>query len=1125
MATCPTCGNENPTAARYCSACGAALDAPRREERKVVTILFCDLVDFTARFDAADPEDVRATLAAYHARVRREIERFGGTMEKFIGDAVVAVYGAPLTREDDAQRAVLSGLRIPPAIEELNESNPDTPLAVRIGIETGEAVITVGSERAGHGIAIGDVVNTASRLQALAPTGKIIVGQTTYQLTRDLVEYEPLEPVEVKGKSLPLSIWVAKGPRSRFGADLQRTPSTPFIDRDDELELLKRIFSLTVREPSVQLVTLMGEPGVGKSRVVLEFFAFVDDLHDLVFWRQGRCLPYGEGVSFWALAGIVKAHAGILDSDGRDEASSKLEASVAAVIEDAGEREWVRTRLAPLMGLDAQPLEGVDRIESFSAWRRYLEAIAGVYPLVLAIEDLHWGNPALLDFIEHVLDWSSHVPILVLCTARPELFERNERWGGGKRNSSVMSLPPLSDADTDRLILPLLPAGISSSVRRDVVERSGGNPLFAEEFARALREGAAPVASSSIGSPATLQALIAARLDTLPLSQKALLQDASVMGSLFWPGALAAMSGADLPDVRERLRELTRRDLIRPSRVSSVENEAEYAFSHGLIREVAYGQIPRVARAKKHVAAARWTEEMAGERISDHAEVLAHHYGRAFELTASAGIAEGLDALEDSTRHYWMIAGERAMSLDVSRAEQFFDRALRHLRSSHPDRPRALASKAEACLDGGRYEDAERLYKEAIDGFRAVGDLVGLGAALDRLATVLWERGDAENCRQKLAEAVDVLERQPPGPELVHCYATVASDHLVTGRFEGCVQWSDRALEIAGKLSAEALEPRAIGYRGMARIYLGDMAGLQDLERGIELAERYGVSRQHAQLLVILAEVLWPIDGPDKALKVTSDGTRFAERRGVMDEAVACRTLSLGPLFDLGRWDELDDVADGILRFSERAGGDYSAVLAEPWSAQTRLLRGDVAQAKSLISRTIPRAREIADAQVVVPAIAIGGLVDVYAGRAAEAGESVGALMRDAEETIGWYREQFLVDLVRVCSMAGRLDVARRLVDTSRSFAARHGLSVTTAGAIIDEALGHHEAALTGYENAVKGWSNFGHVLETGMALFGSGRCLIRLDRSGGSERIRRARDTFAKLGADLLVGETKAYL
>jgi len=1133
VAACPACGNLNAESAKYCASCRAALGPGEREERKLVTVLFCDLVEFTARFDLADPEDVREALAAYHARVRREIVRFGGTVEKFIGDAVMAVYGAPVTHEDDAQRAVLSALRIPQAIEELNESHQEAPFAVRIGIETGEALVTVATERPEQGIAVGDVVNTASRLQTVAPPGGIVVGEATHRLTRDVVDYEPLEPVELKGKAARLPVWIAKGVRSRFGAELQRRPSsTPLVDRQDELELLKRIFARTVHEPSVQLVTLMGEPGVGKSRALMEFFAHTDDLPELVYWRQGRCLPYGEGVSFWALAGIVKAQAGILESDDSSEARDKLTASVTALVEEPAEREWLRARLAPLIGLKGSSPDAIDRGEAFSAWRRYIDAIATVYPLVMAIEDLHWADSALLDFIEYLVDWSLRVPVLVLCTSRPELFERNPRWGGGKRNSSIVSLAPLNEEETDLLASSLLPLGTPSAVRRDLIDRSGGNPLFAEEFARLLGDraalpAAAPEAFSTLGagSPQTLHALIAARLDTLAASQKSLLQDASVVGKIFWPGALVGMSGSDAQAVTTALHELARRELVRPSRVSSVKNETEYSFSHSLVQEVAYGQIPRKSRATKHVAAARWIEQLAGERVSDHAELLAQHYGRALELTKSAGDTDEVGALEEAARRNWTIAGVRAMRLDVSRAEQCFDAALRLLPSTHPDRPQALARKAGACLDGGRYEEAELLYDEAVAGFRERGDLVGLGNSLDRLATVQWERGDA-TWRERLAEAVEILEQQPPGPELADCYATVASDRLVTtGRFEEAVEWADRALALAGSLEAEWLEPRALGYRGMARIHLGDLGGLADLERGIAVAERRGLSRQHAQLLVIMAEDLWAIEGPGRALEIVGTGARLAERRGVFTESVACRILSLGPLFDLGRWDELRGVAGEVVRRSDPVGADYSKILAGPWTAQVQLWRGDVAGVAPSVSLILARAREIKDPQVLVPAITAAGLAAASGGRMSEAAELMEDLARTTEVSIGWYREHFLADLVRICSMCGRLDLAGDLIEQSHAFTRRHRLSLLTASATLDEALEHHERAARTYEDALRGWNEFGHVLETGMALLGAGRCLARLGRSESVDHVRRARETFVGLGADLLVAETNSYL
>jgi class 3 adenylate cyclase len=354
MPACPKCGEENPERARFCWACGTAIDqAPRSraEERKIVSVLFVDLVGFTAASEQADPEDVRARLRPYHARVKLEIERFGGTVEKFVGDAVMAVFGAPVAHEDDAERAVSSALRILAAIDELNDEHPGLELAVRGAVNTGEAMVTLSARPAeGEGMVAGDVVNTAARLQQHAPVGGIVVGEGTYRATQALFEYEPLEPVTAKGKSQTLSLWHAVAPRRRFGVDVEPIVQTPLIGRDDDLALLQSTYARTLREVSTQLVTIMGEPGVGKTRLTAEFRRWVVDQPEIVFWRQGRSLPYGEGITYWALGEMIKAQAGILESDGPDQAAAKLVVAVDEVAADDEERDWLRSSLAPRRG-------------------------------------------------------------------------------------------------------------------------------------------------------------------------------------------------------------------------------------------------------------------------------------------------------------------------------------------------------------------------------------------------------------------------------------------------------------------------------------------------------------------------------------------------------------------------------------------------------------------------------------------------------------------------------------------------------------------------------------------------------------------------------------------------------
>ena len=562
-----------------------------------MTVLFCDLVGFTAASEAADPEDVRSRIRPYHARLRQEIEGYGGTVEKFIGDAVMAVFGAPIAHEDDAERAVRAGLRILEAIDELNEADPALSLQVRIGINTGEAVVALGARpEEGEGIVTGDVVNTASRLQGAAPVNGVACSEQTYRQTERVFDYEELDPVAVKGKEEPLALFRPLRPRARFGSDVTRTHTTPLVGRELEKTLLIGTFERSAQQRSCQLVTIIGEPGVGKSRLCAELFQHIDQRPELVTWRQGRCLPYGEGIAFWALGEIVKAECGILESDSPAEAAAKLE---RALPEDDPDRVWFKARLSPLVGAAAEP---ASQEESFTAWRRFLEALASQGPTVLVFEDLHWADDALLSFIEHLADWSQGVPLLLLCTARPELQEQHPTWTAGLRNATTINLAPLTDEETARLISSLLErAVLPAQTQRALLERAGGNPLFAEEFVRLLadREQLNEVVEEV---PDSVQALIAARLDTLSQERKSLLQDAAVIGKVFWAGALAAMGDRELSEIEQALHELSRKELVRRSPSSSMQDEAEYGFWHLLVRDVCYAQIPRAARAARHLS-------------------------------------------------------------------------------------------------------------------------------------------------------------------------------------------------------------------------------------------------------------------------------------------------------------------------------------------------------------------------------------------------------------------------------------------------------------------------------------------------------------------------------------------
>src|SRR2546423_15198588 len=476
-----------------------------RKERKIVTVLFADLVGFTARAEQLDPEDVEAILRPYHERLRTELERFGGTVEKFIGDAVMALFGAPVAHEDDPERAVRAALAIRDWAREQDN------VQLRIAVNTGEALISLGARpEAGEGMASGDVVNTTARLQSAAPVNGVLAGEATWRATRDRIDYVEHEPVTAKGKSEPVQVWEAVQVKSRLGVDLEARVLSPLVGRERELGVVFDAFDRAVRGREPQLVTLVGVPGIGKSRLVAELFQRIEETPELIWWRQGRALPYGSGVSFWAVGEIVKAQAGINENDAPETAVEKLRESVAQTVEEH-ERDWVRRHLETLVGLtdDAAP----DRQEAFAAWRRYLEGMAEQQPLVLVFEDLHWADEGLLDFVDHLAEWAIGVPLLVVCTARPELFERRPGWGGGKVNALTISLAPLSDDETARLVAALLDQPVlDARTQAQLLARAEGNPLYAEQYVRMLAERGA---AEELPLPETVQGIISARLDAL----------------------------------------------------------------------------------------------------------------------------------------------------------------------------------------------------------------------------------------------------------------------------------------------------------------------------------------------------------------------------------------------------------------------------------------------------------------------------------------------------------------------------------------------------------------------------------------------------------------------------------
>ena len=1110
MRLCPACSAENADDARFCSSCGASLtETPRAigEERKVVSVLFVDLVGFTSSSERADPEDVRESLRTYHARVKHEIERFGGTVEKFIGDAVMAVFGAPVAHEDDPERAVNAALRVVAAVEELDD------LSVRVAINTGEAVVTLGARPAeGEAMVAGDVVNTAARLQQHAPVNGVVVGETTYRATRDLFDYVALEPVSAKGKADPLTLWHAKAARRRFGVDVEPVARTPLIGRDDDLALLQSTYARTLRESSTQLLTIVGEPGVGKTRLATEFRGWVDDQPEIVFWRQGRSLPYGEGITFWALGEMVKAQAGILESDSPDDARAKLGVAVGEVASDATEQEWLKNALAPLVGAGESAAASPET--SFTAWQRFLEGVAAQRPLIAVFEDLHWADEQLLAFVEHLVDWSTGVPLLVLCTARPELYERASGWGGGKRNSNTISLSPLGPENTARLLSALMKrAVLPAETQTRLIEQAGGNPLYAEEFVRMLADqgfltAGGELRDEQIRIPDTVQALIAARLDTLAPERKSLLHDAAVVGKVFWSGAVAAMSETDEASVRTGLQELGRKELVRGVRQSSVKSQAEYAFWHALVRDVAYGQIPRSRRIAKHVAAAKWIEHMAGDRATDHAELLAYHYEQALDLAQATG-SDTRPLLEPAARAF-ELAGDRAMSLDIGRAGAYFTRAAELHPADHLQRGELLLKVADG--RGGSPDESVRSAEEAVRIFRSAGEEVREGAALIALAGMVWVQGDTTRSSALEREAIEKLERHPPGEELLLAYVRIGGSLSIAGRSQEALEIVDRALKLAEDLRLQSFLSRLYQFRGIARCDLGDPGGVGDLRKALEVARESGDLFAEGVGYTNLASNLLPTS-PIEALASWDEGIAFAEKRGITGNRYWQLAESTWALFDLGRWDEVIERAIEVVEWADRGGLMYAGAIAASQHALVLVHRGRPEEAGPLLERFVPVARDAGDPQVVVPALAAAALLAAAKDDLSTAVEALRDLESRTRMGASLYRPNYLSDVVAIAFDAGDPELAETFLESEYRPTGRQSHSVVAAQATAAEKTGQFEKALALYDDAVQRWDAHRFVLGGAEARHGAGRCLVALGRDAQTP-LRAARETFAQLGA-----------
>jgi class 3 adenylate cyclase len=1108
MTVCPACGQENPDGFRLCGMCGASLLAKagqEQEERKFVTILFTDLVGFTSRSERLDPEDVRATLAPYYARLREQIEQRGGTVEKFIGDAVMAVFGAPIAHEDDPERAVRTALAIREAIRELNEQDPTLELQIRTAVNSGEALVALQARTStGEGIASGDVVNTTARLQTAAPVDGILVGEATYRATSHMIDYREAEAVTAKGKAQPIPVWEVVGARSRLGIDVDQRESSSLVGRDRELGFLTDAFSRCRGEQTVQLVTLVGVPGIGKSRLVSEFFRVIDADPEIFWWRQGRSLPYGETQSFWALGEIVKAQAGILETDPAETVERKLQEMLAELFDEDAERLWIERHLRPLVGAIVESDATRDRRdEAFAVWRRLFEALAERRPLVLVFEDAHWADDGLLDFVDNLADRATAVPLLIIVTARPELLGRRPGWGGGKRNASTVSLASLSHEETAQLLGSLLDQILlPAEVQSEVLSRAEGNPLYAEQYVRMLQERQLLVRGpggwqleqrGDLPLPETVQGMIAARLDALSPEEKELLQNAAVVGKVFWRAGLVGIGGRTAAELEEPLHTLEHKEFIRRDRRSAVAGETQYAFLHLLVRDVAYGQIPRARRAEKHRRAAEWIESLAPDRSDDRAEMLAHHYREALAFAEAAGI--DADAIRGPARAALTAASERAQALQAwSAVRGHTQAALALTPEGDPAVARLQLRLARADFFDGDFET--ELVVAARDAFLARGERVAAAEAEAFYSLLLWYRGEGAAAAAASERAFELAADQPASAATAEVYAQHARRACLAGDHDTAVLVGGRALELAGQLARDDYAAHAFNTLGMARVESGDERGILDIERSIELAQRANSPYDLSHGYNNLANELWALGRLDEAAIRMAEARLTAERYGIAIARV---------------WQEGEAVFERYLR------GDYAAVVtqaerfmdqyvgAAPYQegpirgtlAHALIAVGRIDEALEQSERSLRQAREIGDPQLLGAALLAHASALAASGDSAHAAPLLDELLASTQLMRCF---QWLAPLPLLLHELGRGDEFIAACDAVPMQSRWRTAGIAAAGGDLRTAADEYAAIGSRF---VEAWAR-----------------LLAAERggAGADEQLARARTYFAEIGAPALL-------
>lgn len=859
---CPACGTPNPEHFTFCGTCGARLTSvpghlapPATEERKVVTILFADVTGSTTIAERIDPERMRTMMARFFEAMAEVIHRFGGTVEKFIGDEVMAVFGIPAAHEDDPERAARAALAMHGRLRELNanlQKSHGITFQMRVGINTGEVVANPRAAEKGEFMVTGDAVNIAARLRSAAAPGTTVIGERTYLETAWLAEYRTAGPLTLKGKSEPVQAWELVSLLPEPVRPATRGFHARMIGRDGEFALLQGFLQRVIRERKTHLISILGPPGTGKTRLVQELRR---SLPSSMLVHQGRCLAYGS-TSLWAVGEIVRADCGILRSDPLPAVADKLKRRIASLMGDeTGEGRQIIAHLASVLavrGLEVEASPEGSREELFWALRRYFERLAGQAPLALVFEDLHWGDTELLEFIEYLAQWSAGGPILILCLARPELLEARPGWGGGKRNYTSLFLEPLSSDDTQRLLQELLQTDAVPDAVAKAVAIAEGNPLFVEEILRMFLDSGGLrrtdgrweiVGALTPSIPPTIQGVITARLDRLGSEEKSILQEAAILGTRFRTGALAHAIGGEESRLAPVLHSMQAKDFLVEQEGSQVAGQREFMFRSTMIRDVAYGMLPKSRRSEKHRAYGVWLEQTYRDRAEEFADLLAHHWLQAARLANEIGHSDLWKEAAPNAMRYSLMAGQKAARVYANEQAVTHYQNARELADAlgaDAERVAAIEGLAEVHALQAQWEEASRLYQEALEYHTRKGNAVQQARVQSRIGSTFSGVFDFRQALPHIKAAMEKLQSEQEETELAGVYIQMARTQTAIGHFKEAEDYARQGLQLAERHGLQHQIAEGEWALGFISTLLGRPDAVGHYERCIEIARKVG---------------------------------------------------------------------------------------------------------------------------------------------------------------------------------------------------------------------------------------------------------------------------------------------